>query len=154
MFIPTWILIIVIMGVGFYYFRNKKRTNSVVSKKSDPTYDEMLKLDEKEFQQWLLIRNETDREKLLVEMIDHEERTGSFKSTAKKEVSGAEQAVLDIFDKNKSARVTNFLDRLSKIVSVFGKKDEDLVQAAIFAKAASDKVGLGEKMGKERLVQK
>lgn len=38
------------------------------------TYDRMLKLDEKEFQQWFLLRNGTNREKLLSEMIDHEER--------------------------------------------------------------------------------
>ena len=35
-----------------------------------------------------------------------------------------------------------------------GGKETDLVEDAIFAKAASDRVGVGEKMEKERNTQK
>ena len=161
MFIPTWILIIVIAGAAFYYFRRHKNKNSspaihpflktaMEANNGNPTYDLMLKLVEKEFQQWLLIRNETDREKLLAEMIDHEERTGSFRKTAKKEMTGAEQAVLDVFDIDKSARIVRTFGNVKKALTEGEKEGVDLVEHAIFAKAASDIVGLGEKMEKER----
>lgn len=157
MFIPTWILIIVIAGVVFYYFRKRKANNihpltktAMKTNNKNPTYDEMLKLDEKEFQQWLLIRNETDREKLLSEMIDHEERTGSFRKTAKKEITGAEQSILDVFDINKSARIVRTFGKVKDALTEGEKEGIDLAEHAIFAKAASDHVGLGEKMEKER----
>ena len=108
----------------------------------NPTYDQMLKLDEKEFQQWLLLRNETDREKLLLDMIDHEERTGSFRKTAKKEITGAEQAVLDVFDIDKSARIVRTFGNVKKVLTEGEKEGIDLVEHAIFAKAASDRVSL------------
>lgn len=164
MYIPTWILILVIAGVAFYYFRRHKNKNSspeihpliktaMKTSNENPTYDQMLKLDEKEFQQWLLIRNETDREKLLAEMIDHEERTGSFRKTAKKEITGAEQAVLDVFDIDKSARIVRTFGNVKKVLTDGEKEGIDLVESAIFAKAASDIVGLGEKIEKERGVE-
>ena len=125
MYIPTWILVIIIIAVAFYYFRKRKIKNDIhpliktamEKNNGNPTYDQMLKMNEEDFKKWLTLRNETDREKLLIEMIDHEERTGSFRKTAKK-ISGSEQAILDVFD-------------------------IDLVEHAIFAKAASDHVGLG-----------
>ena len=141
MYIPVWILIIAMLGIGFYYY-NKKRANSRMLNKKDPTYDEMLKLSEKEFQQWLLIRNETDREKLLAEMIDHEERTGSFSKTAKKEITKQEQLVLDVFNREKSREVIKWLEKLK------GFTGYNAVQEAIFAKASSDHVRLEEKLKK------
>lgn len=163
MYIPTWtwILILVIAGVAFYYFRRHKNKNSspeihsliktaMDKNNENPTYDQMLKLDEKEFQQWLLIRNETDREKLLAEMIDHEDETGSFRMTAKEEVSEAGQALLDVFDVDKSARIVRTFGKVKKVLTEGEKEGIDLVEHAIFVKAASDHVGLGEKMEKER----
>ena len=153
MFIPTWILIIVIAGVAFYYFRQHKNKNSspeihplikiaMKTNNENLTYDQMLKLDEKEFQQWLLLRNETDREKLLSEMIDHEERTGSFRKTAKKEITGAEQAIFDVFDIDKSARIVRTFGKVKEALTEGEKEGIDLAETAIFAKAASDKVSL------------
>jgi|SRR3989344_2833930 len=149
MYIPTWILVIIIIGIAFYYFR-KRQSGPFVSNKKNPTYDEMLKLSEKEFKQVLLIRNETEREKLLAEMIDHEERTGSFRKTARGEITGAQQAVLNVFDRQKSAAIVETFGKVKEVLMEDGEKETDLVEDAIFAKAASDRVGLGEKMEKER----
>lgn len=150
MYIPTWILIIIVLGIIFYYFRKQKGLHPLDLKKNNPTYDEMLKLNEKEFQQWLLIRNETDRKNLLMEMIDHEERTGSFRKTARGEITGAQQAVLNVFDRQKSAEIVKTFGEVKKVLMEDGGKETDLVKDAIFAKAASDHVGLGDKMEKER----
>ena len=165
MYIPTWILILVIAGVAFYYFRRHKNKNSsteihpliktaMKTSSENPTYDQMLKLDEKEFQQWLLLRNETDREKLLSEMIDHEERTGSLKKTARKDITHGQQHVLNIFDKEKSSETIKYFKKLEEIMLEDDKEYKSLIEDAIFAKAASDHVGLGNKMEKERNVQK
>lgn len=157
MHIPTWILIVIVTGVAFYYFRKRKANNihpltktAMKTNNRNPTYDQMLKLDEKEFQQWLLIRNETDREKLLSEMIDHEERTGSFRKTTQGEITGAQQAVLNVFDKQKSAEIVKTFGEVKKVLMEDEEEETDLVEDAIFAKAVSDRVGLGEKMEKER----
>lgn len=135
------------MGVAFYHFRKSKvndvhpLTKTAAEKNNEnPTYDQMLKLDEKEFQQWLLIRNETDREKLLLEMIDHEEKTGSFRKSAKKEITGAGRALLDVFDIDKSARIVRTFGEVKEALTEGGKEGIDLVEDAIFAKAATDKV--------------
>jgi hypothetical protein len=150
MYIPTWILIIIVLGIIFYYFRKQKGLHPLDLKNNNPTYDEMLKLNEKEFQQWLLIRNETDRKNLLMEMIDHEERTGGLRKTIRKEITPGEQAVLNVFSKEKSAETISALGKLGEIVLEEDKEQQDFVQDAIFAKAASDHVGLGDKMEKER----
>ncbi|OGF65350.1 hypothetical protein A2Z53_02450 [Candidatus Giovannonibacteria bacterium RIFCSPHIGHO2_02_42_15] len=163
MYIPAWILVIVIAAVAFYYFRKQKVKNDIhpyiktamKKKNGNPTYDQMLKMDEREFQQWLLLRNETDREKLLAEMIDHEDRTGSFRKTAKgKEVSGGAQAILDVFDIDKNARIVRTFGKVKEVLTENEKEGIDLVEHAIFAKAASDHVGLGDKMEKERNAEK
>jgi len=151
MYIPTWILIIIIAGVAFYYFRRHKNKNfSAKASNGNPTYDQMLRLGENEFQQWLLLRNGTDREKLLAEMIDHEKRTDSFRKTAKKEITGAEQAVLDVFDINKSARIIRTFGEVKSALTEGEKEGIDLVGDVIFAKAASDYIKLGDKIEKER----
>lgn len=161
MYIPTWILIIVIAAVAFYYFRKRKTNNihpfiktAMEKNNGNPTYDQMLKMNEEDFKKWLTLRNETDRERLLAEMIDHEERTGSFRKTAKKEVSGPEQAVLDVFDIDKSARIVRTFGKVKEVLTENEKEGIDLVEHAIFAKAASDHVGLGDKMEKERNAEK
>lgn len=150
MYIPTWILIVIIIGITFYYLR-KRQSGSFVSNKNNPTYDEMLKMNGDDFKKWIIVRSEKpNREKLLQEMTDHETRTHSFAKTARAEITPTEQAVLNVFNKDKSVEVADFLDRLSKIASEDGSEEKDLVQDAIFAKAASDHVGLGAKMEKER----
>lgn len=116
----------------------------------NPTYDQMLKMNEEDFKKSLILRSETDRVKLLEEMIDHEERTGSFRKTAKEEISGSGQAVLDVFDRDKSSRIARTFEKVKEVLTESEKEDIDLVEDAIFAKAASDHVGLGDKIGKER----
>ena len=150
MYIPTWILVIIIIAVAFYYFRKRKIKNDIhpliktamEKNNGNPTYDQMLKMNEEDFKKWLTLRNETDREKLLIEMIDHEERTGSFRKTAKK-ISGSEQAILDVFDIDKSARIVRTFGKVKSALTEGEKEGIDLVEHAIFAKAASDHVGLG-----------
>lgn len=112
------------------------------------TYDEMLKLDEKDFQNLLCVRNEYNREKLLEEMIKHEEGTGSFRKTAKEEVSGGEQALLDVFDGKKSTKIVETFEKVKKVLTEGKKEGIDLVEHAIFAKAASDYVllNIGDKV--------
>ena len=76
---------------------------------------------------------------------------GSFRKTAKKEISGSEQAVLDVFDIDKSARIVRTFGKVKDALTEDGKEGIDLVEHAIFAKAASDYIGLGDKMEKERV---
>lgn len=158
MYIPAWLLVIAIAAVAFYYFRKHKTTTephplikkAMEKNNGNPTYDQMLKMSEEDHKKWLVLRVETDREKLLSEMIAHEKRTGSLRKTAKKEISGAEQMVLDVFDIDKSARIVRTLGNVKNVLSDSGEKAEDLVKHAIFAKAASDYVGLGNKMERDR----
>jgi pantothenate kinase len=113
------------------------------------TYDEMLDLSQEDFRNLLLIRDEYNRTDLLEEMIDHEERTGSFKKTAKAGTSGAEQAILDIFDRQKGAHIIETFKKVKNALTEGDKEGIDLVQHAIYAKAASDHVGLKNKLDKE-----
>ncbi len=105
------------------------------------TYDEMLELDEEDFKNLLAIRDEYSRVKLLEEMIEHEERTCSFRKTAAgKEVSGSAQAILDVFDKQKSPHIVQAFGTLKSALTEEEKQGIDLVEHAIYAKAASDHV--------------
>lgn len=98
-----------IVAIGIYYFRKQKiakgstsafskqiLNDSIEESLKNTPYDEMLKMNEDDFRNCIAYRAEMDRERLLLEMIEHEERTGSFRSTAKKELSGAEQMVLAV----------------------------------------------------------
>ena len=114
------------------------------------TYDEMLKLGDEDFKNLISLREECNRAKLLEEMVDHEERTGSFRKTARKEISGPEQAVLDVFYKDKSTKTVELFDKVKNTIAENDKAGIDLVQEAIYAKAASDHVGLGDVMEKRR----
>lgn len=107
-----------------------------------PTYDEMLEMDEEKCGEWILLRTEKpNREKLIEEMIDHEERTKSFEKTmAGKEITGEQRMVLDIFDRMKSLST---IQLLSKLEETLEGEEKDIVQEAIFAKTASDLVHLG-----------
>lgn len=107
-----------------------------------PTYTEMLEMSADEFKKWIVFRVENPhRDQLLKEMIVHEESTGSFKNSARKEITPAEQVVLDVFNPAKSVEIVSLLGRMKDIL---GENEEpsDLVQDAILAKAASDHVGL------------
>lgn len=128
----------------------RKKTN-----KRMPTYEEMLKMDEDELQTWTLYRVQKDnREKLLEEMIAHEEKTGSLRKTIRKEITTGEQAVLNVFDRNKSSGAVDALGKLGEIIIDEDKEEKDFVMEAIFAKIVSDHAELGEKMEKERNTQK
>ena len=110
------------------------------------TYDEMLKLDPEDFKYLLAIRDEYNRVKLLEEMIEHEERTDSFRKTAAgKEVSGSAQAILDVFDRQKGPYIIQTFGKVKKALVGSGGEKIDLVEHAIYAKAASDHIGLGKK---------
>jgi hypothetical protein len=124
----------------------RKRTGNKM-----PTYEEMLKMKEDELQTWMLYRvQKENRGELLEEMIAHEEKTGSLRKTVRKEITEGEQAVLNVFDREKSAGIVKFLGKMGEILLEYHKEEKDFVMEAIFAKIASDHVGLGEKMEKER----
>ena len=152
MYIPIWILIVAIIAIFYFIIKRFRKIESHLNiSKGEvgakiPTYDEMLKMNEDDFKKWITIRSEKpNRIVLLQEMIDQETRTHSFANTARKEITPASQAVLDMFNKDKSTDIADFLERLSNVASEEGDGDTDLVQDAIFAKAASDHVGLGAK---------
>jgi len=184
MYIPTWILVIGIVAVIYFFVvkRSKKNNNSSASQKtltaddldgdqkdmlkhlSDyrkrtgkqmQTYEEMLKMNENELRTWTLYRiQKENREKLLEEMIAHEEKTGSLRKTVRKEITSGEQTVLNVFDREKSSGTVNALGKMGEILLEDDKEEKDFVMDAIFAKITSDHVGLGEKMEKERNTQK
>lgn len=127
--------------------------------KEMPTYKEMLALSKEEHQSWLIFRALKDnREKLLAEMIEHEEKTGSFGKTARGNDPPHTKLVLDVFKKDRSEEVTDVLQRLSDTANELGYEKDggkgDIIRDAIYAKAASDYVGLGEKMEKDRHAEK
>lgn len=109
------------------------------------TYNEMLKLNEEDFISLLSIRDEYNRKKLLEEMTEHEEQTGSFRKAAGEEISGAKQALIDVFNRNEGAEITQAFEKVKEALASNGEKEIDLIESAIFAKAASDHTKLGEK---------
>lgn len=146
MYIPSWLLIIV-TGGAIYFFRDKifKRSKSF----SIPTYPEMLDLNEEDFKQWLVMRSSAEnRESLLEEMVDHEERTHSFRRTAKKELNEGQILALSLFDRNKSKQAMELFNKLNEI-DVEGEDPVDkvdLVLNTMMGKAASDYARLADKM--------
>lgn len=114
--------------------------HGLTSSEAMPTYEAMLKMNDEDFRKWLLIRvEEPNKEELLVEMIAHEEKTSSFAKSARREVTPAQQAMLDVFNRNESVVLTKAFDDTNKLTNI------DLVMEAIFAKAASDHAGLAKK---------
>lgn len=191
MFIPTWILIIVIAGVAFYYFNKSRKValpqQKVASKsgvletkenwlndenwkekmlehlskypertgRETPTYDEMLNLDKDEFKAWIFVRSAPDfQDELIKEMLDHEEKTGSFTKTGRNDDGPFTKLILDVFNRARSKKVVDVLRRMSETANKLidegadGEK-ADSIQNAILAKATSDYYKLGEKMEKE-----
>jgi len=109
------------------------------------TYVQMLELeDEAEFKKLLMQRLRLapeERERLLEEMIDHETRTKSAEKTMSgKEITPQVRLVLNVFNRERSSEVADFL---AKFKTVLGNGGPDFVQDAMLAKAASDRVHLG-----------
>lgn len=104
-----------------------------------PTYEEMLKLSKEEFQTWLLFRvQKPNRNKLLTEMIEHGEKTGSFGKESRERISELLEKEIDsphlqfaqgIFKKDNKKMVQILEDE-----NVGG----DEIRDSIFAKAISD----------------
>lgn len=182
MYIPTWILIVIILGICFYYF-NKRQKEVVVdlsknavadddwfeadnwreimlqhlskypkrTNKKSPTYEEMLTLDKDEFKSWIFLRSTPDfQDELIKEMLDHEEKTGSFTKTAKKDDTLFTKLILDVFNRERSKEVIDVLRRMSETANklvdegIEGEKG-DSVRDAILAKSASDYYKLGDR---------
>lgn len=192
MYIPTWILVIIIIGVAFYYFNKTKNKKSAVAEikeqsvkagknadwiddenwketmlvhlskypqrtgKKSPTYEEILELDKDEFKAWIFVRSAPDfQDELIKEMLDHEEKTGSFTKTGRNDDGPFTKLILDVFNRARSKEVVDVLRRMSETANKLidegadGEK-ADSVKNAILAKATSDYYKLGEKMDKER----
>jgi len=118
------------------------------SGKKMPTYEEMLGLNKEEFLSWVLFRIiGLNREKLLEEMVEHEDKTGSFAKTGREDDPAHIKFILDAFKNSKSKEVIAHLQSLTDIVNKYGYKDSDnregdIIRDIIFAKATSDYVGL------------
>lgn len=190
MYIPTWIIVLGIIVAIYYFSvkRYKKNTISSVLQtkeptiedlsdeqkemlnhlsnyrkrtgKQTPTYEEMLSLNQDEFQTWMIIRTQKEnREALLNEMIEHEEETGSFAKTLKPTHKPHEKLIVDVFKKEKSKEVVEALEDLFKVAyendteTKDEDKDRDIIRDSIYAKSTSDYFKLGEKMEKERNVK-
>lgn len=132
-----WV-IVVIVALRFLntYFNKKKQT-----------YANMLKLDEKEFQQILLLRINTNREKLLSEMTEHEKQTGSFSRVVipdemLKLVPEGQVLFRDVFKQERQKRACELLNDLDKKAAPHGLKDSssqtNLISHAILSKATLD----------------
>lgn len=86
------------------------------SGKEMPTYEEMLKLNREEFESWLFFRiQKPNRKKLLMEMIEHENKLGSFEKGGKKEISS-------LLEKEISSSNVDFAQ------GVFKKSNKKMVQ--------------------------
>jgi hypothetical protein len=183
MYIPIWILVIIVIGVFFYYFSKAKKRKNISKTRKDhninsekntdwlddenwketmmqhltkypqrtgkenPTYTEMLTLDKDEFKAWLFAMAETSQyqKELLEQMINHEEKTGSFEKTKQKGNSDVENLTFDVFKRGRSKEVVGTLTRLSELVGESKSDTVSVVKQAIHAKAMSDYFGLGKK---------
>jgi hypothetical protein len=175
MYIPTWILVIAIIGTVFYYlnkvkirkiiFDEKKDCGGAVKNNADwfedenwketilqhlekfpqrtgkktPTYNEMLVLDEDEFKAWLFVMAEPPQQtEFLGQMIDHEEKTGSFERRKQESDSDFTKLIFDIFKRERSKETIDILTRMNNAVRELGHSGDNIVKQAIYAKATSD----------------
>ena len=106
--------------------------------KKYPSYEEILKMKEDLAQKVFLERHTADLKSLLAEMIDHEERTGSFAKTARGEIKPAEQMILNVFSKEKSKEITDLFDKIDNALTDSESGAPNLIDDAVFAKFASD----------------
>ncbi|MBU1132154.1 hypothetical protein KKC32_02830 [Patescibacteria group bacterium] len=121
-------------------------TGTTASGKKMMSYEEMLNLSSEDaFQEILILKAEFDRKNLLQEMIEHEEKTNTIKDELLNDVKRGKQisaesiALRMVFDKNESAEIVSIFDKVKKRLKHLEKTDDtDLVQDAIYAKAASD----------------
>jgi hypothetical protein len=103
-----------------------------------PSYEEILEMEEAEAQKIFLERHTADLKTLLEEMIDHEERTGSFAKTARGEIKPAEQMILNVFNKTKSKEIFELFSKIDNALTDSGDDAPNLIDDAVFAKFASD----------------
>ncbi|MFH1233025.1 MAG: hypothetical protein V1649_00010 [Patescibacteria group bacterium] len=111
------------------------------SGKEMPTYEEMLKLSKEEFQTWLFFRvQKSNRNKLLTEMIEHEEKTGSFGKESR-------EIILELLEKEVDSPHLQFAQGIfkkdnKKMVQILEDENVggDEIRDSIFAKAIVDYV--------------
>ena len=119
--------------------------------KEMPTYEEMLGLNEEEFVSWVLFRIiGPNREKLIKEMVEHEDKTGSYAKTGRKDDPAHIRFILDAFKKNKNKEVVARLQSLTDTVNKYGYKDGDnrkgdIIRDIIFDKSTLDYAELVKK---------
>jgi len=117
-----------------------------------PTYEVMLEMNADDFKKWVLLRSEKpNRDKFLEEMIEHEEKTHSFRKTGKAELTDGEQITMNVFDREMSRGVVAWLEKMNEFLPEEDRKD--FVLEAILAKATSDHVKLGTHREFSRFVE-
>ncbi len=124
-------------------FKEHKRLHSEVSNTVNneivkmPKYNEIINFNDSDFKPALLSRMKDDRNNLIAEMVDHEEKFHTAQNSLEgREVSKETMLILDLFKREKSAEILELLDNLSELTSV--EKKVNLVDDAILAKAVTD----------------
>ncbi len=117
----------------------------MLTEEMTPKYGQMLSMPEEDFKKLLLVRLEhPHRQKLLGEMIEHEERTHSAEKTMLgKEINQTTRMVLDVFNREKSKEIVELLEKTRMTLAETTQDATDLVRDAMLAKATSDFVHLG-----------
>ncbi len=114
-----------------------------------PSYEEMIMMTKEEVGMWTVIRVDGRfRDALLQEMIEHEEKTGSFRGTKTSAIGWEGELLLNLFNRTKSAEIAALLEKTKRVlVDGVGEQesDVDLIMEAIMAKSASDWAIWGKK---------
>ena len=107
-----------------------------------PTYEEVLSLDKDEFKAWVFIKaSKHNQEETLKEMIEHENKTGSFAKTMKEDDASHIKALYDVFvgSEKRSRDVVSLLQKIEDVkLKYLTSSSGDLVGQLIWAKATSD----------------
>jgi len=110
-----------------------------------PTYEKILEMTKDKSQKIFFERYSTDLRVLLEEMINHEEKTGTFAKTAKGKIKPEIQIILNVFDKEKSKETVSYFDKIDRLLADHKDSETSLLSEAIFAKFASDLYELHKK---------
>lgn len=126
---------------------------SKTGKKERPTYEEILQMDKDALQTWILMRiQKPEQEKLLEEMIEHEEKTGSFGKTFREDDPPFYKLFTGLFRRTTSKKIKEMLEHMDQTLEKYGRKsDSDVVKESMMAKSIEDyySVGRGSQQAKE-----
>lgn len=110
-----------------------------------PLYEEILQMDKESFQTWMLMRiQKPEQERMLQEMVDHEEKTGSYEKTFREDDPSFYKLFLDLFKRDKSKKTQEVLESMKWTLEKYGEKtDADVVKESMMAKCIEDYYSIG-----------